>query len=374
MSSAQHSLVSRVVPLSGDRFELRNRLYQGCPTVACTRGGRLFAGWYSGGSREPSFLNYNIVAQSDDGGLTWRELFAIDGYADERLQSLDIEMFTDPRGRLWVCWVQRDWKLPNTQEGHLNEWAIVCDDPDADHLDFSEPRYLGEGFMRCQPTFLADGRWLLPAYNWRSDAYAYLESADQGQTFVERHAGRKVPTPFDEGMFLERRDGSLWMLARTNGKCLAQCQTGLDGATWGDGEPTDIPNPSTRFWLRRLPSGRVMLINNSHPSSRVNLTVSLSEDDGRTWCASLLLDPRDTSYPDAAITPDGAVVIVHDRGRCSFKEILVSRITEADVLAGRLVDHGSFQNHLVSKAPATPALGKWYRDALVAYDKASFGW
>lgn len=371
---AKHSLVSRIVPLEGDRFECRNRVYQGCPTIACTKGGRLYAGWYSGGSREPSLLNYNIVAISDDGGLTWDELFAIDGYADEKLQSLDIEIFTDPSDRLWVCWVQRFWQLPNQATGHLNEWAVVCDNPDDEEPVFSDPIYIGEGFMRCKPTFLQDGRWLFPAYNWKTPNYCYLETSDQGKTFQEREAGKKVDTPFDEAMFLERKDGSVYLLARASNGSLGMSESSDGGRTWTDGVSSDIPNPSTRFYLDRLPSGRVLLVNNHDSKRRINMTVSLSEDEGKTWGHSLLLDARETSYPDVAFGPDGAIYIVHDRGRTSFKEILVSRIYEEDILAGKLVNPASFQNHIISKGPAVPALGKWYKDAMVAYDKASMGW
>lgn len=370
----KHSLISRIVPLQGDRFERQNRLYQGCPTIASTPGGKLYAGWYSGGSREPSLLNYNIVARSNDGGLSWTELFAIDGYADERLQSLDIQFFTAPDGRLWVCWVQRDYKIPSNQPGHLNEWAIICDDPDAESPVFSDPVFIGDGFLRCKPTFLNDRRWLLPAYNWQTDFYAYLESNDNGCTFQPKQAGRKVPTPFDEAQFLERTDGSLYMLARTNGTALAACESPDGGTTWNDGYLTDIPNPSTRFYLQRLPSGRVLLINNHDAKARINLTAFLSEDDARTWKYSLLLDARNTSYPDVALGKDGEIYVIHDRGRCSFKEILLSRITEDDIIAGKLVSDDSFQNTIVSKAPSSPALGKWYKDVMKAYDKQSFGW
>ena len=53
------------------RYAESIRLYQGCPTVAVTRGGRLFAGWYSGGTTEPHMDNYNLMVQSDDGGKSW---------------------------------------------------------------------------------------------------------------------------------------------------------------------------------------------------------------------------------------------------------------------------------------------------------------
>ena len=86
------------------------------------------------------------------------------------------------------------------------------------------------------------------------------------------------------------------------------------------------------------------------------MTVSLSEDEGNSWKYSLLLDSGETSYPDAVESSDGAIYIVYDHGRCSFKEIICARITEEDIIAGRLVNTDSYLKQIISKAPAVPDL------------------
>ena len=115
----QHAFTASRKALTAERFQLENRLYQGCPTIACTKGGKIYAGWYSGGSKEPSLLNYNLLTVSGDGGKNWRELFVLEGCPDQKIQALDIEIFIDPLARLWVCWVQRNWALPRNAPGHL---------------------------------------------------------------------------------------------------------------------------------------------------------------------------------------------------------------------------------------------------------------
>ena len=75
----QHAFTASRKALTAERFQLENRLYQGCPTIACTKGGKIYAGWYSGGSKEPSLLNYNLLTVSGDGGKNWRELFVLEG-------------------------------------------------------------------------------------------------------------------------------------------------------------------------------------------------------------------------------------------------------------------------------------------------------
>ncbi len=332
----------------------RMRLWQGCPTVAVTAGGRLFAGWYSGGSKEPSPLNYSLLQVSNDGGMTWdKPLFVIEGFPKESNQQLDIQLWMAPGNRLWVCWTQRDWKIDHSKPNHLSCWAVVCENPDADSLSFSEPFYICDGFLRCQPTVLSDGRWLFCAYNWLHGHYAYYESSDNGKTFKACKAGKRIGVEtFDESMILERTDGSLWMLARTWGVGkLAECFSHDGGKTWTDTKPSSIPTPSTRFFISRLKSGRVLLVNNDSSTARINMTAFLSEDDGRTWRYSMLLDKRATSYPDVVEDINGDIYLIWDRGRETSKEILLSRITERDIMAGELIEPSSYLCNIISKAP-----------------------
>jgi NAD(P)-dependent dehydrogenase (short-subunit alcohol dehydrogenase family) len=87
-------------------------------------------------------------------------------------------------------------------------------------------------------------------------------------------------------MIVERRDGSLWMLVRTNygiGETVSTDQ----GRTWAPITPTALPHTPTRFFLRRLVSGRLLLVKHGpltgKPVGRKQLMAYLSDDDGRTW-------------------------------------------------------------------------------------------
>lgn len=346
----------------GAEYRVGKRLWQGCPTILRTPNGKLFAGWYSGGSREPSLSNYNVLVRSDDGGLSWSEpILVVESLKKERVLAIDIQLWLDPQGRMWLFWTQRYLARKVESPEHLQLWTIVCDDPDAEVLQWSEPRCIAPGFLRCQPTVLADGRWLLCAYDWVGTHYHYSESSDNGRTWIRRQGGEKtVPTNFDESMILERRDGSLRMLARnTSSGFLAETISGDGGKSWSPATLTTIPDPSSRFFLRRLKSGRVLLIKNNHSEKRINMTAFLSDDDGANWKYSLMIDPRETSYPDAVEAPDGTIFMVHDRGRISFREILCSRFTEEDIMAGELVNYDSYVCQIVSKAPSVP----WNSDA-----------
>ena len=344
------------------------RLYQGCPTIAATRGSRLFAGWYAGGTREPHMDNYNLVVMSDDHGVSWsRPLFVIPSDKTRCIHSLDIQLWTDPDGRLWVFWVQERTRraVPGDTayvvDGYAfgldrvhGEWAMVCDDPDAAEPVFSAPRRLDDGFLRCKPLALKSGRWLNFNYDQNDPRYGYSISDDRGLTWTRHYGAQKIATPFDEAMAVELENGDIHMMARTEHRfgALAETTSHDGGLTWDEAKLSRFPDPSTRFFYSRTPGGRLLLVKNNHASERRDMTAFLSEDDGKTWPFRALIDARPgTSYPDADYH-DGKIYLVHDCGRTSEREILLSVFTEEDVIAGRPI-----VPRVISK-PSCPPLTK----------------
>ena len=161
-------------------------------------------------------------------------------------------------------------------------------------------------------------------------------------------------------MLLEKRDGSIEMYVRAScGICKSVSTDG--GRSWSNGADSGLGGPNSRFFIRRLQSGRILLVNHHKYTGRNNLTAFLSDDDGLTWPHRLLLDGRsDVSYPDGVQTADGVIHIVYDRERGGYKacmedalacarEVLTAHITEEDILAGALVTPGSCLQQIASK-------------------------
>lgn len=329
------------------------RQFQGCPTLAITKGGRIYLGWYAGGTREPHMENYNLVIYSDDQGKTWSDpLFVIPSSKERRVHSLDIQLWTAPDGRLFVFWVQNNTHPYQPGEpgfvvdGYVfddfehAEWVMICDDPDAEEPVFSVPRYLDKGFLRCKPLVLQDGTWINFNYDQTSSRYGYSISKDQGKTYTHLYGAEKVPTPFDETMAYEKMDGSVRMLARSSVGELAESTSFDGGITWTDAIKSGIPNPNTRFYIARTPSGRILMVNNDTPTPpRSHMTVYLSEDDGETWAYKRCLDVRNpVSYPDVDFY-DGKIYLTYDLGRTTEREILFASFTEEDIMdASRPID------------------------------------
>ncbi len=349
------------------RFATRNRHFQGIPTVECTPSGRLFVAMYGGMTCEESG-NFVMVHYGDCKTFQCGEPYLVVEAPSAECRTFDPCLWIDPSGRLWLFYTQSYTYI----DGRLGVWASVCDDPDAEKPVFSIPRRIANGVMLNKPTVLSSGEWLLCCSIWcdelsdindlPEERYSNVYcSADNGKTF-RRIGYSEYPTrSTDEHMIVERSNGQLWMLIR--GKYgLGQSFSDDKGYTWHSTGDSGIANPCSRFHIRRLRSGRLLMINHYHfhgqdPDNiilgygRNHLAALLSDDDGKTWAHALELDPRDeVSYPDMIENTDGRMYIVYDRCRYSGGEILLASITEDDILAGKLISDGSFLQKVINKS------------------------
>ncbi|MBQ8508723.1 MAG: exo-alpha-sialidase [Clostridia bacterium] len=334
------------------------RKFQGIPGIECTKGGRTFTVFYTGTEGEGDG-NFLLLQMSEDGVHFGKSFMAvIPPTSDTRCY--DPTLWISPDGKLRLYWAQSfGW-----YDGRCGVWEAVCDEPDAPEVRFGEPRRIANGIMMNKPTVRDDGAWLLPCavwavcnseYNWLPDerfSNVYI-STDNGETFSLLGGADYPNRHFDEHMVIQRNDGRVAMYIR--GKSDIGVSLSDDGGkTWSRGVDMGVGNPNSRFCIRRLPSGRLLLVNHVKFTGRNNLAAMLSEDDGETWIGGLMLDERaGVSYPDMAVSADGKLNIIYDWNRTSDKEILLARVTEEDILAGKLVDEGSALRILVNKATGT---------------------
>jgi len=97
MTNAQKIPAELLYSPTDPTYDEAPRKYQGCPTLATTKGGRIWLGWYSGGVREPDMDNYNLLVKSDDGGKTWSKPYLVIPSSKEHwFHALDIQLWTAP--------------------------------------------------------------------------------------------------------------------------------------------------------------------------------------------------------------------------------------------------------------------------------------
>lgn len=254
-------------------------------------------------------------------------------------------------------------KSAGLYDGRAGVWAICQESQNEKY--WSAPRRLCDGIMMNKPTVLSSGEWVLPVAVWGHKSIEHPDVApearaphvvvtsDSGQTWERRGGVTIEDRSFDEHMIIERRDGSLWMLTRLRDG-IGESTSPDKGYTWLPGRKTTLTQPDSRFYIRRLKSGHLLLVKHHQCTGRSNLTAFLSEDDGRSWQGNLLLDERQgVSYPDGAQAADGRIYIIYDRDRYGAKEILMAVFTEEDVLAQAAVSPASRLKVLIDKVEST---------------------
>jgi len=345
---------ARVIDARDGDHALATRKFQGIPSLAIAPAGRLWATWYAGKSPSEDQNNYVVVTTSGDGGKTWRESHVVDPDGPGPVRAFDPELWVDPNGRLWSFWAQALGH--NATVGGV--WAMTAEDPNDPACAWSEPRRLTDGVMMCKPVVLSSGEWVLPASTWRKtdNSARLVVSTDAGRTWSVRgacHVPVKVRS-FDEHVLVERLDKSLWMLLRTNYGIGESVSTDR-GRSWGDLTPSRIQHPSARFFVRRLRSGKLLLVKHGaidRKTGRSHLTAFLSADDGKTWQGGLLLDKRGgVSYPDGQQGRDGTIHIIYDHSRTGDREILLAKFAERDVASGEAGSASVSLRGRVSKVP-----------------------
>lgn len=309
---------------------------QGVPGIERTARGRLWAVY---GRDVESTCNYQVLTTSDDDGRSWSDVKLMI-LPRKGVRAMSACIWIDPQERMWVFWGQSFGQ----QDGRFGVWAIVTDDPDAETLQWSKPRRLGDGIMLNKPTVLSNGDWLFTSSVWKADSSIKVyASTDQGRTFQLRGtaniASPEMRGP-DEPMIVERQDGSLWMMVRCRG--LAESFSFDKGKTWTPVERIDnILHPTARFFLRRLNGGALLLVKHGplgERTRREKLMAFVSDDDGRSWQGGLMLDEREkVTYPDGVQADGGTIYIIYDHNRTPDGAVLMATFSETDARAGEPV-------------------------------------
>ncbi len=377
------------------RYLDENRMFLCGPGITVSQGGRLWVTFKTGDIGEDED-NCTVVVTSGDKGESWsKPVLAVD--IDGPVRTNDPGIWTDPNGKVTLMFGQ----VYGFWDGRGGLWTMTAENGDEENTKWSEPVRLCDGYTKNKPFVTKDGKWLYLIEHmgpkcWRG-RYAKGAPMDpafihpkpelnHANIFVSEDAGKTLSylgqslipekdKTFQEHMIVEKKDGTLWMLGRTNygvGEAFSKDQ----GKTWTEMAPAKgIAGPSSRTFFQRLASGNILLIKNGatidQPSERTHMTAYLSEDDGATWPYQILLDERATSYPDAAQDKDGVLHIVHDFERHGAKIVSYHRITEADIKAGKIVAKGSVLGKVANQATHPNLTAEEYDVWKVGIDSAN---
>lgn len=178
------------------------------------------------------------------------------------------------------------------------------------------------------------GRNVIRVFSSDDAGRTWRQSEDLDIGGSGNHDGVLEPT------LVELKDGRIWMLMRTNLDEFYETFSGDEGRTWTDPAPSGIAASSSPGYLLRLASGRLVLIwNRLYPEGedtfprratgylsetaanwhRQELSLALSEDDGRQWSDPIVVARHQkrngrVSYPSALERSPGEIWIFASHG------------------------------------------------------------
>lgn len=305
------------------------------PSLLVTKSGTLLAiceGRVDGGG-----LTGNIdlvLRRSLDAGLSWQPV--------QRIADLDDDTLGNPcpvvdrqTGTIWLPFTRSPGRFNEAQivGGQSTEpttvWVTHSDD---DGVTWSDPQDISAytrrpewGWYGTGPGIgiqLVNGRLLIPSYHTEPGSGMYrshvIFSDDHGKTWK---LGTTVGEHTAECQAIERRDGAVVLNMRgTNKQFFRSVAISRDGGeSWS--EPMldrNLPEPACQAALLGQPMPDATpswLFCNPPGSTRRNLTLRLSRDEGQSWPIAKLIDAGPTEYSSLVLLPEGQIGLLYELSR-----------------------------------------------------------
>ena len=181
--------------------------------------------------------------------------------------------------------------------------------------------------VRNRPAPLSDGSWLVPIYHEFLGKFPELlwlsETADGLSATKSRiSGGRSIIQPALAA--LSTNTALAFLRDCSPRKRISMARTDDAGRTWSPPQPLDLPNPDSGLTALRLADGRVLLAFNDSAAGRGNLSLAVSNDEGRTWRRLATLAEEagaEFSYPFLLRTRDGKIHLAYTWKRKGIKHV-----------------------------------------------------
>ena len=328
------------------------------PALVLTGQGTLLAfceGRLENGSDEGEI--HILLKRSTDGGDTWSEQEVIWHDAENTCGNpcplVDLET-----GTVWLLmtWNFGKDRLHGLSRGTSKDTRrVFVTHSDDDGVTWEEPKEITNDVKRenwgwyatgpCNGIQMTEGpckgRLVVPCDHTTMDPCQWFShviySDDHGTSWTL--GGHPPEAGGNESTVAQLSDGRLMLNMRGSrggpaGKRHFRLVSFSDdgGETWSSHrEDETLVEPVCQGSLLRYEmDGKVNLLfsNPNNNSSRCNLTVRLTEDDGETWCSSRSLDPGFCAYSCLCCLPDGNIGCLYEAGEESpYETITLARFS-----------------------------------------------
>ncbi len=188
---------------------------------------------------------------------------------------------------------------------------------------------------------LENGRLVIPCTIYKTDGHMYsslVHSDDHGNTWE----CSDVVADINEPTLVELANGNLMVNARNQiapRKHRASITSIDGGLSWGEVKIEEqLPDPNCQgslirntFNVRGEELDLLIFSNNATSDGRKNLSVSISEDDGKTWKSKIRIHEGPSAYSCLTILPDGNIGLLYENGekspyeRISFIKLKINK-------------------------------------------------
>lgn len=253
---------------------------------------------------------------SVDEGVTWQR-YALFRDASRFQVSNERALLRTSEGVVIAAWM--NLKERSTTPGfkwggppeEFRQWILptyVCRSLD-DGRTWEDPIKLNSPWCGCIHSMIAtrEGRIVLVGQEvspaWRHVTVMFV-SEDQGLTWqrsniLDYGRGRHDHAGSIEATVIQRRDGTLYQLLRTEAGFLYEATSSDDGLKWENLRPSEVRSVTCCAQMGRLSDGRLALLWNhpprhqpDSPHSREELSIAFSTDDARTWSPPIVIAAR----------------------------------------------------------------------------------
>ncbi|HUT35951.1 MAG TPA: sialidase family protein [Planctomycetota bacterium] len=291
-----------------------------------------------------------VLKRSTDGGKTWGKMQVVADHGPHVIGN-PCPVVDRSTGTIWMPLTRNRSDEP---EGHIMKgttseprtvWLTKSTD---DGLTWSEPVNISDTTRKPHWRWYAtgpgvgiqlkSGRMVIPCDNSdHSDPKKHpygshvIYSDDHGATWK---LGGTITDKVNECQVAELADGTLMMNMRSYaGKHRRAVSTSNDGGlTWAPPaldealvEPV-CQASFLRYTLAETHGKNRLLFSNPASASRVNMTVRLSYDEGRTWPVAKTINPGPSAYSCLTVLPDMTIGCLYERGdRGAYEKITFAR-------------------------------------------------
>jgi sialidase-1 len=324
------------------------------PSVIATRKGTLLA--FLEGRKESLGDQGNIdllLTRSVDGGANWQPYKVI---ADRGKDGIGNPVAGEDRttGRIWLMMTGMPgdstkktliagvaqhsvWMASSGDDGVT--WSLPADiTASIRGKGDDKPFYAGGPGNAIQ---LAGGRLLFPNYyrlRGEETSYAHaIYSDDHGKSWSH---GEPAGELTNESQAVELGNGTVMLNMRSyHGRNRRAVSTSADGGrTWSKPVLDEMlvePVCQASIIRHRKGSRAMLVFSNPASTRRENMTVRLSEDDGRTWPVAKTLHSGAAAYSSLVSLPDGGVGCFYESGTMSPYERLTFARMSLEWLTGK---------------------------------------